>query len=61
MILYKAGFEYAMWESGCLCQRIDDNLRAESSVCILNGGHSVFKVFKRCNSSPLPRLKIFVY
>lgn len=24
--------EYAMWESGCLCQRIDDNLQAGGRV-----------------------------
>lgn len=34
MSLYKAGFEYVMWESGCLCQRTDDDQRAGSGVTL---------------------------
>lgn len=32
MSLYRAGSEYVIRESGCLCQRIDDNLRAGGNV-----------------------------
>ena len=32
MSLCRAGSEYAMWESGYLCQRIDDNLRARERI-----------------------------
>lgn len=32
MSVYRVGFDNVVWESGCMCQRIDDNTRAEGEL-----------------------------
>lgn len=48
MSLYRAGSECVMWESGCLCQRRDDNLRAGARASFKKKDIQSLKWFTLC-------------